>query len=391
MQEDEFPGGSDMPTPSSTNSENNQNNQNFDKMKGPNIPNIERIEKPVSMAMQTERWLKTRGWKNNPFTFSITPSLFVGYDYERQQLLNVLKEMHKLVMILGPTGSGKTTLLRWLAENLKGFKIIYLEKPPGDPAEFVSVMNESFKPPIFFRPFISNIKNIFQIPELIRKRTKGHLVLLVDEVHEADAKILEWLRVFSDLDDVSVVLSGLPIFETKLDNLETFRKRVVMKIELLSLTKEETKQMIKKRIISAGGNGSELDSVIDYVYSRSGGYPREVLRICNDIVNRAMRNGSEISNVLLEKETEKPVITGVFDNLTPMQRYVLELLKKPLTPGQIANLLNLEKYKSRQHAVRSVNNILKMLMAAGFVERSRDDRAFVYHLSPRVQTLFVDA
>ena len=58
---------------------------------------------------------------------------------------------------------------------------------------------------------------------------------------------------------------------------------------------------------------------------------------------------------------------------------------------EIANMLNLDKYKSRQHAVRSVNNILKRLMADGFVERKKLDRAFLYQLSPRLKTLVVKA
>ena len=60
----------------------------------------------------------------------------------------------------------------------------------------------------------------------------------------------------------------------------------------------------------------------------------------------------------------------ILDKITPMQKDVIDLLsKKACSPGEIANMLNLDKYKSRQHAVRSVNNILKRLMADGFVER----------------------
>ena len=75
-----------------------------------------------------------------------------------------------------------------------------------------------------------------------------------------------------------------------------------------------------------------------------------------------------------------------------MQKNILETLAKgSYTPGDIANMLNLEKYKSRQHAVRSVNNIMKRLLADGFIERRKRDKAFVYSLAPQLRTILVKA
>jgi len=206
-------------------------------------------------------------------------------------------------------------------------------------------------------------------------------------------KVLEWLRVLSDhTDQLTVVLSGLPVFESYLDGLETFKKRIVERIELLSLTKEETAQLVSTRIQSMGGRGDEFTPVLDIIYERTHGFPREVLRYCSSVVDEAVRRrATTITPELLSFTTRKetPSITTTLEQFTPMERRVLELLKMPLTPGGLADLLDLGKYKSRQHAVRSVNNVLKELLQQNFVERAKQDKAYIYSLAPRVKTLFV--
>jgi predicted transcriptional regulator len=78
--------------------------------------------------------------------------------------------------------------------------------------------------------------------------------------------------------------------------------------------------------------------------------------------------------------------------MTPLQKQVIELLSKnSLSPGQIVDAINLEKYKSRQHAVRSINNIVKKLYEDGFLERAKAENTFIYSLSGKLKTLVVKA
>lgn len=339
-------------------------------------------------------WLQKIGWRRNPFNFTIEPSLFVGYADQKNMLLRAIEEGHKLILVSGPTGSGKTTMLKWVTERLgKDYKTIFLGKPPDVAERFIDILNYEFRAPWLFRPFMPHIKNMYQIPGFLNKKLKGKcLVVLCDEIHESDMKVLEWMRVLSDhIDNVTVVLSGLPVFESYLNGLETFKKRIIERIELLSLTKEETAKLIETRIKNSGGRGDEFADIIDIVYERTQGFPREVLRYCNSVLDEAVkRNETVFRQEMLEFTVKKELSkTAVAENLTPMQRRVLELLKVPMTPGGLADMLDLGKYKTRQHAVRSVNNILKVLMDNDYVERSKDDKAYLYALAPRVRTLFV--
>ena len=345
--------------------------------------------KPIN---DPNEWFKALKWSENPFILNILPNLFVGYKDQSEDLVRLVKENHKLVSIVGPTGSGKTTILKWLSKNLNsGYDFLYIGKPPEKPEEFVDIFNEKY--PRFWG---RHIRNVYQIQNFLNKKLRSkHLIVLFDEAHESNIDVLEWLRVMSDqVENMSIVLSGLPIFDDHLAKLETLRKRIMGKIELVSLTKEETEQLIKKRIRNVGGSGEEFNDLIDAVYDRSGGFPREVIKICNDVINEAMKTGRPLTKELLIIEIPKEqfkVSLRFLEELTPTQREIIEMLVKPMTPGQIANNLDLKKYKSRQHAVRSMNNILKRLMDDGMVERVKEDRAYLYQLSPSIRSILVKA
>ena len=346
-------------------------------------------KKPIN---DPSEWLKAHHWVQNPFILNILPDLFVGYKTQAADLMRLIRENHKLLAIIGPTGSGKTTTLKWLSETLdKDYEFLYIGKPPEHAEEFVDIFNEKYPKFLFGR----HIKNMYQIPNFLNKKLRSrHLVVLFDEAHESNIDVLEWLRVLSDqVENMSIVLSGLPVLDDHLAKLETLRKRIMGRIELVSLTKEETEQLIKKRIRNVGGIGEEFNDLIEAVYDRSGGFPREIIKVCNDVINEAMKGRpltKELFVVEIPKEQLK-VSLRFLEELTPMQREIVEMLAKPMTPGQIANNLDLTKYKSRQHAVRSMNNILKRLMDDGMVERVKEDRAYLYQLSPSIRSILVRA
>ena len=359
--------------------------------------------KPVSESYSIKYWFSEVNWSTNPFTLSILPSLLVGYNEQLDKIMNSIYSGHKLSMIVGPTGSGKTTMLKWLTANLKnGYESLYISKMPQKAENFVDIFNEKFKKSWILRWFNPHIKNLYQIPNFLNKKLgKKHLIVLCDEIHEADQEVLEWLRVLTDqVDNMSLIVSGLPVFEANLkENLETFRKRITTKVELLSLTKEETEELIKKRIESVGGNNSTpfTSASLSIIYERTGGFPREVLRMCDDMVNKAVNK--RVYSITPDLAETSPDITAIttssmhfIDSMTSLKKNIIELLAiKPRSPGEIANLIDLSKYKTRQHAVRSVNNILKRMMTEDFIERERTGRAFLYVLSPRIKTLVVKA
>lgn len=364
------------------------------------VPSSQVKNEGLGTPKRLKEWMAENGWSESPFTFSIKPDLSVGYRDQKDRLISAIEEKHNITLVTGPTGSGKTSLLKWTASNLPdGFDVIYVGKPPADTNELVDIFNNKYGLPWFLSIFFPNIKNPYQIPDFLNKRLRNkHVVVFLDEAHEAEIDILEWVRVLSDqVDNMTIVISGLPVFENKIrDKLETLRKRIATKIEVLSLTKEETEQMIMRRIESVGGSGLQPfeKEALDAVFLKTAGFPREVLRMCTELINAAAERGrSSITvDMVSEKKAEERsnVTMQTIEAFTPMQKEVIDALSKgSSSPGGIVNQMSLEKYKSRQHAVRSVNNILIRMMADKLVERTRKDRAFIYHLAPKLRTLVV--
>ncbi len=355
------------------------------------------------------------GWNANPFVLKIDPKLFVGYEEQIDAIRRHIKHKHKIALITGRTGSGKTTFLKWLETQYDTAKI-YVSKPPKRPEEFVSLFTEIFGFS-FFERLLRRKPNLYTLPNYINKKLKGnHLVFLLDEAHETERDVLEWLRVLTDqINEVSLVMAGLPVMEGKIKTeLETLDQRITTRISLTSLDLEETKELIKKRIESVGGKGTYpfTDSAIEKIYEKTGGFPREILKLCDRLINTALEKGLDIIDEKAVEEhkeielpkvrLEEPVVTFMpkppseeqIRNLPYKQRKILELLARKdwLTPTAIVEELGIaDNYKSKGHAIRSINNILKRLMLEGYVQRESRGKAFMYALTPKVKPFFVQA
>lgn len=353
--------------------------------------------------MNDEKLVKLFGWNANPFTFRIVPQLFVGYEKEMSKIVDGLNNGDKFSVLMGPTGSGKTTLLKALQERFPDYKhVFYLPKPPKDPEDWVKVFDEFIKPGLL-KSLLSrgSDANIYNLSEKVNNKLGSERFLLfVDECHEASIDSLEWLRTLTDnIDNLSVLLAGLPVFESILkSSLETFARRVNTKTELGNLTRAETRELVKKRIEGSGGDDIRpfTSRTIDYIYENTGGFPREVIKICNELMRKALDNNISTIDTDFIKESEAPVARvsmDAIDSLPERQKLIVDAMTDggEFTPSDIVSGMGEEVYKNRDNAVRSVNNLLRRLMKDGFVERKRVGKTYKYVISGKFKTLMVDA
>ena len=347
--------------------------------------------------MHVDEWyVKMFKWNENPFTFKILPDVFVGYSDEVERINEGIKNNEKILLLIGPTGSGKTTLLKYLINNTD-MKIVYLPKPPKNPDEIVIILKSNLTGKV--SRFFSREINLYNIDEWANKKlAKKKMVFIIDECHEADIDTMEWIRTIADqVDNMQVIISGLPVLETMLkERLETFMKRINVKVELTNLTKSEMREMMKRRIEYVGGDDIKpfTSDAIDFIYEKTMGFPREVLRMCGDILFEAYKKGITTIDASLfkEKKREERVSMDIIKGLPLKQREILEILNKhrELTPTDMVGYLNKDSYKSFDNAIRSVNNILRRLMADNFVERKKVGKAYKYSTTNRIKTMMVN-
>ncbi len=344
-----------------------------------------------------------QGWKENPFSLRILPQLFVGYSAELADLVQNIQNSEKITLLIGPTGAGKTTLLRKLIEVMgKNYAILYVTKPPQDPEDFVHIFKTALKPSLLDRLLSRDRITLYELPSYANRKLKDRrAVLLIDECHEAPVHVLEWLRTISDqVDSLSVIMAGLPVLETTLEqNLETLLNRVTGHVELTSLSRVEVEELVCKRIEFAGGSGTGPFSsgALDVIYQKTGGFPRNVLKMCDDLIRSGAEQGVRTIDAALAESTRTPempqVSANFIDTLPEKQKEILKMLSGsgPLSPTEIAEKMGMEDYKTEDHASRSVNNILRRLMEADCILREKRGKGFVYKPSPKVRTLFATA
>ena len=355
---------------------------------------------------QNERYVKLFGWQGNPFVFKILPDLYVGYEKEINSLINNLSNGTKFCLILGPTGSGKTTMMKNIINKIQGYqRVFYVPKPPNNPDEWKKIFTDIVKPGLLQRMFSRKMADnitIYEVGEWVNAKTKAkRLLLLVDECHEAGKESLEWLRTLTDqVSNLSLVMAGLPVFEKRLmEELETLRRRVEKRVELTNLTTAETRELIKKRVEWMGGEDVKpfTSNAIQYVFDKTNGFPREILRVCSDLVENAMQNNISTIDTEFTKAPpltyERHVTMNNMEELPYRQKNILEILSAhgDMTPSQIAKLLKPEDYSDSGNAVRSVNNILRRLAAEKMVTRERRGKAFKYKVAMKYQTMLVSA
>lgn len=351
---------------------------------------------------EVKDWFKEVGLEGNPFTLRIHPSLFVGYEKELKKLSYHIQENRKFALISGATGSGKTTLLKLIQRTFsEKYNVIYLSKPP-EVDELVDIFMEEFPPSLFQKILGLNV-SIHDLGDYLEEKVDERLLLLVDELHEANVKVLQWLRTITDqVDEIQLICAGLPSIDSKLkENVETLKSRITTRIDLTTLGEQETKELIRKRIENKGGEdlGPFTEECVKEIYENTGGFPREVLKICDKLINWALENDvKEIKTVknLEEEETkEEEESTGrdFMKDLPYKQREIVKILAEgdELFPSEIAEKLGTESYKTKQHAVRSINNILRRLLDEGLVKRKRKGKGYIYSLEVKTKNLLVES
>ncbi len=230
------------------------------------------------------------GFRENPFNLTPDPRyLFLSSNHREaiDHLLYGINERKGFISIIGGIGTGKTTICRALLGQLdENTKSALVFSSFLDDFELLRTLNQEFgiETPIgeCTKKNLVDLLNGFLLETF---SMGGNAVLILDEAQNLSHKVLEQIRMLSNLETereklIQIVLVGQPELGVILSSpsLRQLNERITVSYELTSLSRNDTRGYVEHRMTVAGNDGSVLfrDSAIDEIYNFSKGNPRRI-------------------------------------------------------------------------------------------------------------------
>jgi type II secretory pathway predicted ATPase ExeA len=242
--------------------------------------------------MNSANWTTHFGLRQNPFRDTLDTDLFYRTRQHEEALVKIrigIDDSQAIILLAGQSGTGKTLISQLVIRAL-------------DPARFLPVFV-----PVY--PDMGKGMLLGQILKEIDRQKAGRythdrllhlqdravalhdkgkrLVIIIDEAHFLKADALHILRTLSNLETeqeklVTVLLIAENSLTRRLSSptYASLRGRITFAVHLAPLTRAETEQFVKYRLLKCGGPPQLLTvDAFDEAYRLSGGIPREINRL----------------------------------------------------------------------------------------------------------------
>jgi general secretion pathway protein A len=232
-----------------------------------------------------------------PFQLNPDPEFFFNSPVHKRGLAYLrygLEQGEGFIVVTGAPGTGKTMLVKELFETIHHEDIV-----PGlmvttqiGAEDALRMVAGSFGLPYdtFAKAvLLKNLEAFFKL-----KAEEGKRVLLVvDEAQHLPYQSLEELRMLLNMEsDGKPILQIFMLGQDELrfilqaDNMEQVRQRITATYHLRALEKEETREYIIHRLVTAGwkNNPALNEEIFDDIYSFTGGTPRVINNLCDRLL-----------------------------------------------------------------------------------------------------------
>jgi type II secretory pathway predicted ATPase ExeA len=233
--------------------------------------------------------LQSRPFAAAPTTGAFYPAAAI--EAARQTILRGIERASGPAVVLGGAGTGKSLLLSLMAQEFSGkFDIVQLAtgRVRNVRALFQNFLFELNLP---LRDLCEGELRLALFDRLEpRDKSKSGLLLLVDEAHALPGKLLDELRMITNLvrggqPRVRLVLAGDTRLEERLANprLASFQQRISARCYLTSLTREETLGYVRHQLSTAGAKPADVidDAALSAIHRLTDGVPRLINQLCD--------------------------------------------------------------------------------------------------------------
>jgi len=232
------------------------------------------------------------GFASIPFSRGLpTSKLFPnsGQEELKARLAYLLKE-RGIGLVTGEIGSGKSTAVRAFVESLDPtrYTVVYTANPLlGSSGFYREVLSALGEPVPLFRPqMVLALRRCF---DMLTNERKKPLLLIVDEAHLLEPRMLEELRLLLNVRmDSEAGATLLLVGHTELRRVlrlsihEALWQRTTVRYHLRALDFAETGAYIRHQVEVAGYRGVALfsDGFVAKAFDYTKGIPRQINLVC---------------------------------------------------------------------------------------------------------------
>jgi len=205
-------------------------------------------------------------------------------------LIYAISERKGFVVITGEIGVGKTTVCRAMLNNLNlNTKVALITNTNLTCKELIAEILDELE--VEYNPGTKQ-KLLSQLNHYLIKQLSDdiNVVLIIDEAQNLSPKVLEEVRMLSNLETekeklIQIILIGQPQLKEKLktSRLEQFKQRIALYYHIPALSKDETGEYIFHRLKLVSSDGCDIFTIgaLNSIHQHSGGIPRLINLICD--------------------------------------------------------------------------------------------------------------
>ncbi|MBU1713186.1 MAG: AAA family ATPase [Proteobacteria bacterium] len=268
---------------------------------------------------------KYYGFNNKPFEITPDPRFFYLSENHKEALAHLryaIREGKGFSVVTGEVGTGKTTLVHMILSTLdENVRIANIFNPLMEPDDFLDYVCVDLG--IREEGGGTRGQNITLLYHFLLEcfERKDKVFLIIDEAQNLDKKLLEEVRLLTNLETsrnklLHVILLGQPELNKTLadEKFRALKQRITTRYNLNALNFAETQEYILFRLKKAGARNLTLfdNGAVKAIYKYSKGIPRLINIVCdNALITAFSRDLSRI---------RKPVILETIRDLEGLQK-----------------------------------------------------------------------